>query len=179
MSSQAYTQWQRTFLRAVRAPMDVTNGLLLQLYGAIQAENAALVTHRDKVAAGLEVSRRLMAVSEALWRRLWEEQVRLRRGRFPLPVTWDTGGSGRGGVLWLFEGVSKNSKKRCCPVLLLLRLWYKVWQTLCSCGVSRSAALVARATTGAPTPTASQRPRTGSTPQLTSATPPAGCGQRD
>jgi hypothetical protein len=121
VSSQAYTQWQRTFLRAVRAPMDVTDGLLLQLYGAIQAENAALVTHRDKVAAGLEVSRRLMAVSEALWRRLWEEQVRLRRGRFPLPVTWDTGGSGRGGVLWLFEGVSIKFEEKVLSGFIIIK----------------------------------------------------------
>jgi hypothetical protein len=74
VSSQAYTQWQRTFLRAVRALMDVTNGLLLQLYGAIQAENAALVTHRDKVAAFLEVSRRLKAVSEVSQWQAWDDR---------------------------------------------------------------------------------------------------------
>jgi hypothetical protein len=32
------------------------------------------VKHRDKVAAGLATSKRLMVVSEALWRRLWQEQ---------------------------------------------------------------------------------------------------------
>lgn len=32
------------------------------------------VKHRDKVAAGLAASKRLMVVSEALWRRLWQEQ---------------------------------------------------------------------------------------------------------
>jgi ribosomal protein S28E/S33 len=40
---EEYTAWQRTFLRAVRGPMDVTDSLLLQLYDSIQAENHALV----------------------------------------------------------------------------------------------------------------------------------------
>jgi len=43
---EEYTAWQRTFLRAVRGPMDVTDSLLLKLYDSIQAENQALVINK-------------------------------------------------------------------------------------------------------------------------------------